>query len=161
MDAALGDPEPELPRRARRIDLPLGPQARPSRCLLVVRPGRVRRRADVEAHRDIRAEPPLDLGDTLRGEPLGVPSYTERKVTPSSSTPSSVSRSENTWNPPESVRIGPSHPENAWSPPSSSISSSPGRKCRWYVFAEDDVGPERLRPRRGAATSPSPWCRRA
>ena len=40
------------------------------------------------------------------------PSYTERNVTPSSSTASSVSRSENTWKPPESVRIGPSQPMN-------------------------------------------------
>ncbi len=62
------------------------------------------------------------------------PSYTERKRTPSSSSPRIVSRSENTWKPPESVRIGPSHPEKAWIPPRASIVSSPGRKCRWYVF---------------------------
>ena len=42
-----------------------------------------------------------------------------------------VSRSEKTWKPPESVRIGPSQPDEACSPPSSAISSSPGRKCRW------------------------------
>src|SRR5918995_6187602 len=46
----------------------------------------------------------------------------------------SVSRSEKTWKPPESVRIGPSQAEKACSPPSSAITSSPGRKWRWYVF---------------------------
>ena len=30
--------------------------------------------------------------------------------------------------------MGPSQPENACSPPSSSITSSPGRRCRWYVL---------------------------
>ena len=69
------------------------------------------------------------------------PSYTERNVTPSSSSAVIVSRSENTWKPPESVRIGPAHPENACTPPSSSTSSSPGRKWRWYVFASTTSAP--------------------
>jgi len=55
-------------------------------------------------------------------------------VTPSSSTPTIVSRSENTWKPPESVSSGPSQPMNRCKPPSSAITSSPGRKWRWYVF---------------------------
>ena len=69
------------------------------------------------------------------------PSYTERNVTPSSSTASSVSRSEKTWKPPESVRIGPSQPMKACSPPSSAIRSSPGRKWRWYVFPSRIAAP--------------------
>ena len=60
-----------------------------------------------------------------------LPSYTDLNQTPSSSTRSAVCRSENTWKPPESVRIGPSHAMKLCSPPSSAISSSPGRKCRW------------------------------
>src|SRR5664279_4835649 len=53
----------------------------------------------------------------------------------------SVSRSENTWKPPESVRIGPSQLMKEWSPPSSAIRSSPGRKCRWYVLPSKIVVP--------------------
>ena len=60
----------------------------------------------------------------------GEPSYTELNVTPSSSTAAIVSRSEKTWNPPESVRIGPSQPMKRCRPPSSAIRSSVGRKCR-------------------------------
>ena len=57
------------------------------------------------------------------------PSMCERKVTPSSVTALSDA-SENTWNPPESVRIGPFHPMNRCRPPSVRITSSPGRRCR-------------------------------
>ena len=62
-------------------------------------------------------------------------------MTPSSSDASSVSRSEKTWKPPESVRIGPSQDMNACRPPSSAISSSPGRKCRWYVLPRTICAP--------------------
>ena len=62
-------------------------------------------------------------------------------MTPSSSSAAMVSRSENTWKPPESVRIGPLHPEKAWRPPSSSTRCSPGRKCRWYAFARTTSAP--------------------
>src|SRR5262245_13341267 len=72
------------------------------------------------------------------------PSYTERKVTPSSSSARIVSRSEKTWKPPESVRIGPSQPEKACSPPRPSMTSAPGRKCRWYVFASTTLAPSAL-----------------
>src|SRR5262245_43849346 len=69
------------------------------------------------------------------------PSYTDLNVTPSSSTDAIVSRSEKTWNPPESVRMGPSQAMNLCRPPSSAIRSSPGRKCRWYVFPSRIVVP--------------------
>ena len=55
------------------------------------------------------------------------------KVTPSSLI-FRIPASENTWNPPLSVRIGPFHPMNLCSPPASSTSFSPGRRCRWYVL---------------------------
>ena len=38
--------------------------------------------------------------------------------------------SENTWNPPESVRIGRSHAANLWRPPMWPITSMPGRRYR-------------------------------
>src|SRR4051794_9878975 len=37
--------------------------------------------------------------------------------------------------------MGPSQPMNACNPPSSAISSSPGRRCRWYVFPSRIVVP--------------------
>jgi hypothetical protein len=52
-----------------------------------------------------------------------------------------VSRSENTWNPPESVSTGPPHPEKAWIPPRRSTTSSPGRKWRWYVLPRITCAP--------------------
>ena len=57
------------------------------------------------------------------------PSRWLRNSTPSSRMVRSVS-SENTWKPPESVRIGRSHCMNACSPPMARTSSSPGRRCR-------------------------------
>ena len=42
--------------------------------------------------------------------------------------------SENTWNPPESVRIGPSQRAKPCNPPCASITSSPGRRYRWKVL---------------------------
>ena len=61
-------------------------------------------------------------------------------MTPSSSTASSVSRSEKTWKPPESVRIGPSQPENACKPPCSETMSSPGSEVQVVGVGEDHVG---------------------
>src|SRR5215218_8695340 len=55
-------------------------------------------------------------------------------MTPSSSWRRIVWRSEKTWKPPESVRIGPSQAMKSWRPPSPAIRSAPGRKCRWYVL---------------------------
>ena len=56
-----------------------------------------------------------------------LPSYTERNVTPSSST---FGESENTWNPPESVSTWPSKPMNRCRPPSVATTSAPGRNIR-------------------------------
>ncbi len=52
------------------------------------------------------------------------------KVTPSSLILRSPAR-ENTWKPPESVRMGPGQAMKACSPPRSRTSSSPGRRPRW------------------------------
>ena len=53
-------------------------------------------------------------------------------------TPSSLilrkSPSENTWKPPESVRIGPFQPMKRCSPPCAATTSSPGRSQRWKVL---------------------------
>ncbi len=57
------------------------------------------------------------------------PSMWLRKVTPSSSIVL-MSESENTWNPPESVRIGRFHPWKRCSPPISRTTSCPGRRYR-------------------------------
>jgi hypothetical protein len=134
VDSALRDPEAELARRPRRIDLALGPELRAAHRLLMLGRRDVGRRADVEAHRDVRAEPPLDLGHASGVKRASEPSYTERNVTPSSSSTRMVSRSEKTWYPPESVRIGHFQPEKAWIPSRSSTTCSPGRKWRWYAF---------------------------
>ena len=56
------------------------------------------------------------------------PSYTDRNVTPSSST---FGSSENTWNPPLSVSVSPRHPANAPRPPNEATVSAPGRSIRW------------------------------
>ena len=39
--------------------------------------------------------------------------------------------SENTWKPPESVRMGLCQFMNAWRPPACAITSMPGRRLRW------------------------------
>ena len=62
-------------------------------------------------------------------------------MTPASSSDLIVSRREKTWYPPESVRIGPAHPEKTWIPPRSSMTSSPGRKWRWYAFPRTTWAP--------------------
>ena len=62
-----------------------------------------------------------------------LPSIWELKYTPSSFILLSPA-SENTWNPPESVRIGLSHTINLWRPPSFFTTSSPGLTWRWYVL---------------------------
>ncbi len=72
------------------------------------------------------------------------PSMWLRNSTPSSSIVRSPS-SENTWKPPESVRIGPSHAMKRCSPPISRTSSSPGRRCRWYAFERIIVAPSARR----------------
>ena len=59
-----------------------------------------------------------------------LPSTDIWKVTPSSSI-FILWLSENTWKPPESVRIGPSQFMNRCRPPSRSMRSAPGRTCRW------------------------------
>ena len=54
----------------------------------------------------------------------------ERNVTPPPSYRRRPAR-ENTWNPPESVRIGPLQPMKRCSPPTRSMTSTPGRSKRW------------------------------
>ncbi len=61
------------------------------------------------------------------------PSMCERNIAPSSVS-LRLSASENTWNPPLSVRIGRSQPLNLCSPPACSKMLSPGRRYRWYVL---------------------------
>jgi hypothetical protein len=83
------------------------------------------------------------------------PSMCDWNSTPCSSMVRSP-RSEKTWNPPESVRIGPSHCMNRWSPP---IRARPRRRAGGEVVgvAEDHrrahlhqiVGIERLNRREG------------
>ncbi len=58
------------------------------------------------------------------------PSMCERNTTPSSVIFRPVPVSENTWNPPLSVRIGRSHPLNRCNPPASSSTRVPGRRYR-------------------------------
>ena len=57
------------------------------------------------------------------------PSMWEEKVTPSSLIFRRDAR-ENTWNPPESVRMGPSQFMNLWRPPICRTIWSPGRRWR-------------------------------
>ena len=71
--APLRDPEAELTGGPRRVDLPLRPELRAPDGLLVLAQRDVRRRADVEAHGDVRSEPALDLGDALGREALLAP----------------------------------------------------------------------------------------
>jgi hypothetical protein len=78
----------------------------------------------------LRWMPTTDSGVNSCSEP----SKWERKVTPSSSILRSFARLT-TWKPPESVSIGPFHPQNFAGPPASRITSAPGRRYRWYVFA--------------------------
>ena len=58
---------------------------------------------------------------------------------------------ENTWKPPESVRIGPSQPMNRWSPPAPATTSAPGRSMRWYVLPRIIVAPFSRRSRGSSA----------
>ena len=127
--AALDDPEQRL----------VGPtvggagHARPTRRCARRRAGRRRagsaaagtRRAPSGCRR--RAAParrPRDSGVNRCSDP----SYVLRNVTPSSST---VGSSENTWKPPESVRVSPSQPANRPRPPKRATTSAPGRSIRW------------------------------
>ena len=64
-------------------------------------------------------------GVSVRGEP----STGERKVTPSSVSFDSC-ESENTWKPPESVRMGRDQPTILCSPPCAAMTSRPGRSQR-------------------------------
>jgi hypothetical protein len=66
---SLRDPEDELAVRARRRELAPGPGARPLDGPLEVGARRVAGRTDVEAHGDVRPEPPLHVGRELRREP--------------------------------------------------------------------------------------------
>src|SRR2546427_3426926 len=68
------------------------------------------------------------------------PSIGDRNSTPSSVIRRSFARLQ-TWKPPESVRSAPSQPRKRWSPPSVRISSCPGRRNRWYVFASTSWAP--------------------
>ena len=135
--AALRDAEPELPRRARAPSAWRSAQrvvSSTARSSSVAR--RVGRRADVQAHRDVRAEPALDLGHALGREPCRRnrrrPSGRSRRRRRARAI---VSRSEKTWKPPESVRIGPSQPDEGVQP--AELCDSPrragsagGRCCR-------------------------------
>src|SRR3954451_1714096 len=56
VQTALRDREAELPRGPRQVALALGPDRRPAHRLLELRPWNPGGRADVEAHRDVRAE---------------------------------------------------------------------------------------------------------
>src|SRR5574340_1384976 len=47
----------------------------------------------------------------------------------------------NTWNPPESVRIGPSQPMKRCKPPCAAITSRPGRSHRWKVLPSTICAP--------------------
>ena len=47
----------------------------------------------------------------------------------------------NTWNPPESVRIGASHAMNRCRPPCFATTSSPGRNHRWKVLPSTTCAP--------------------
>jgi hypothetical protein len=60
---------------------------------------------------------------------IGLPPFSNSKVTPSSRT--CFFGSEKTWKPPLSVRIGPFQPMKRWSPPSFAILSAPGASARW------------------------------
>ena len=60
-------------------------------------------------------------------------------------------RSEKTWKPPESVRIGPSQPMNACSPPSSAITSVARPEVQVVRVAEDDRARRARAPRPGEA----------
>ena len=67
---ALGDPEQELALGAGRLPLAGRPERRQAHGLGELVARAARRRADVEAHRDVRAELRLDPGDGLRREAL-------------------------------------------------------------------------------------------
>ncbi len=71
------------------------------------------------------------------------PSVGEAKVTPCSLILRRCA-SENTWKPPESVRIGPSQRAKPCSPPWSPITSRPGRRYRWKVLPRMICAPSAL-----------------
>src|ERR671915_267555 len=66
--ASLGDGEEELARSPGSVELASGPRGRRRRGELEVVPGDVSGRTDVEAHGDVRAEAPLDVGGELGSE---------------------------------------------------------------------------------------------
>src|SRR5581483_418732 len=68
VEASLRDCEAQLTGSAREIALPLGPQGRPADGNLELRARDAGGRADVEAHRDVRAEVRLDSCGELRRE---------------------------------------------------------------------------------------------
>jgi hypothetical protein len=61
------------------------------------------------------------------------PSIGEANLTPSSVI-LRIAPSENTWKPPESVRIGLSQPMKPCRPPNLSMTAVPGRSHRWKVL---------------------------
>jgi hypothetical protein len=73
IETALRDREAELTGRARQVALPLRPERRAAHRLLELAPRGARGKADIEAHRDVRAEPLLDLRCELGREPLRRP----------------------------------------------------------------------------------------
>src|SRR6185437_9055860 len=67
---SLRDREAELAGRAGQVALALGPRRRAAHRLLELGARDARRRADVETHRDVRAEQLLDARGELRREAL-------------------------------------------------------------------------------------------
>ena len=129
--AALDDREAKLALGARSVALAAGPLGGAPHGVVQLDPRHAGRRHLVEAHRDVAAEVRLDRGGELRREPrLGaVVDVAERHAVVVDARDRVAS--ENTWKPPESVRIGRFQAMKRCRPPSSAIVSSPGRKCRW------------------------------
>ena len=129
--AALDDPESELALGARLVAALLRPDAGAAHCGL--EPGAVDAggRALVEGHRDVGAEQALDAHGQLGREVLLGAVVDRPEAHALVVDAAAVCRSENTWKPPESVRMGPSQPLNRCRPPSAAICSAPGRQCRW------------------------------
>ena len=71
------------------------------------------------------------------------PSICERNSTPSSLIFLMPPKLK-TWKPPLSVKIGLSQFINLWSPPAFWTMSSPGLKCKWYVFERMIWAPKSL-----------------
>ena len=128
---ALRDPEEQLAGRALGLTLPRRPERRAAHGLLQLGAGHAGRRADVEAHRDVGAEPPLDRSDELGREARrrAVVDRSERDPVVVDLEQRVPEREDL-----EAARVGQDRPVPArepCSPPSSAITSSPGRKCRW------------------------------